>query len=62
MGIYISIFAFLLAFALVWHIYWLALLGLIGTMACVIILSFDEHMEYVMSAKQVEQFERKIRE
>ncbi len=42
MGIYISGFAFLFGFAIVWQIIWLAHLGLVGVIACVIILSFDE--------------------
>lgn len=57
MGIYISGFAFLVGFALVWEILWLIALGLIGVIACIIILSFDENMEYVLTAAEVEQIE-----
>jgi cytochrome o ubiquinol oxidase subunit 1 len=46
MGIYISAFAFLIGFALVWHIFWLAALSLIAAIACVIIRAFDENTEY----------------
>lgn len=58
MGIYISIFAFLFGFAVVWHIIWLAILGLFGALACVVILSFDEHPEYVLPAAEVKRIER----
>jgi cytochrome o ubiquinol oxidase subunit I len=58
MGIYISAFAFLLAFGLVWHIPWLIILGLAGAIVCVIILSFDENMEYVLPASEVEKIEK----
>ncbi|MGC1879357.1 MAG: cbb3-type cytochrome c oxidase subunit I [Rhabdochlamydiaceae bacterium] len=58
MGIYISCFAFLFGFALVWHILWLALLGLIGVIACIIIRSMDDNTEYVLTAAEVEQMER----
>lgn len=58
MGIYISIFAFFLSFALVWHIYWLAIVSLIASIICVIIISFDEHRSYILPADQVEQFEK----
>lgn len=57
-GIYISIFAFIMSFGVVWHIYWLILLGLIAVVACIIILSFDEHMEYVLPAKEVARIEK----
>ncbi len=57
-GIYISIFAFLFSFGIVWHMYWLILLGVIGVAACIIILSFDEHMEYVLPAKEIARIEK----
>lgn len=58
MGLYISAFSFLASFAIVWHVYWLIALGAIGVIACVIILSFDEHMEYILPAKEVEKMEK----
>jgi len=59
MGLYISGFSFLLGFGIVWHIYWLILVGLIGAIACVIIVSFDEHMEHLITAREIEEHERK---
>ncbi|MBI3589091.1 MAG: cbb3-type cytochrome c oxidase subunit I [Candidatus Liptonbacteria bacterium] len=56
-GIYISGFAFLLAFAFVWHILWLGLVGLIGAIVCVIIRSFDENTEYVIPAAEIARIE-----
>ncbi len=58
MGIYISAFAFLLGFAIVWHIIWLAILGFIGVIACVIIRSFDDDIEYVLTAEEIERIEK----
>lgn len=57
-GIYISIFVFLFGFAMVWHLFWLAALSLIGGIACLIIRAFDEETEYVVTAKEVEKFEK----
>jgi len=57
MGVYISTFAFLFGFAIVWHLIWLALLGFIGVVTCMIIRSFDETTEYVLAAKQIKQME-----
>jgi cytochrome o ubiquinol oxidase subunit 1 len=58
MGIYISIFAFLMGFGIVWHIYWLIALGLIGAIACVVVLSFDDELEYVLPAAEVAKIEQ----
>ncbi len=58
MAIYLSGFVFLAAFGLVWHIIWLALLGIFGAIACVIIRSFDEDTEYVLPAAEVERLEK----
>jgi cytochrome o ubiquinol oxidase subunit 1 len=57
MAIYLSGFVFLLGFALVWHILWLIALGLAGAIACVIIRSFDEDTEYILTAGEVEKLE-----
>lgn len=57
LGLYLSGFALLLGFALVWHIIWLAAVGLIGAIACVIIRSFDEHTEFVVPASEVQRIE-----
>jgi cytochrome o ubiquinol oxidase subunit 1 len=57
MGIYISILAFVMSFGLVWHIHWLSLLGGLAVIACIIILSFDEHMEYILPAAEVKKID-----
>ncbi len=61
MGLYISGFAFLTAFALVWHMVWLAGLGLAGAIACVIVRSFAEDTEYVLPASEVARIEAAAR-
>ena len=57
MAIYLSAFVFFFGFAMVWHVMWLAALGLVGAIACVIVRSFDEHTEYVLPAAEVEKIE-----
>jgi len=57
MGIYISIFAFLLGFGFVWQIIGLIILSSIGVIACIIRLSFDDEMEYVLCAEDVAKIE-----
>jgi len=58
MGIYISIFAFLFGFAIVWQIIWLAIVGLVGSIVCIILRSLDEHTEYELTAEEVEKMEK----
>ena len=43
---------------MVWHIYWLAVLALIGAIVCVVIRTFDEHSEYEIPAAEVERMEK----
>ncbi|MDE2019790.1 MAG: cbb3-type cytochrome c oxidase subunit I [Patescibacteria group bacterium] len=57
MAIYLSGFVLLLGFALVWHILWLAAVGLVGAIACLIIRGWDEHTEYVLPAAEIEKME-----
>ncbi len=57
MGIYISIFSFLASFGIVWHIYWLIALGIVGSIVCIARFSFDEHREYLLPASKVAQLE-----
>ncbi len=59
LGIYLSGFVFLIGFAMVWHMYWLAALGLIGSIVVVIMRTFDEETEYVLAAEEVKHFEEK---
>jgi cytochrome o ubiquinol oxidase subunit 1 len=57
MGIYIAMLIFLVGFAMVWHIYWLAAAGIAGAIICVIIRTFDENTEYTLSASDVAKIE-----
>jgi cytochrome o ubiquinol oxidase subunit 1 len=58
MGILIASFAFLFAFAFVWHIIWLGAVGLLGVIITIIIRSTDEHTDYVIPAKEVERLDK----
>ena len=56
-GIYISLFVFLFGFGVVWHIWWLAALGALCTVLCIIARTFVEETEYVISAAEVRKIE-----
>jgi cytochrome o ubiquinol oxidase subunit 1 len=59
MGIYISGFAFLLAFGLIWHIFWLALVCFAACIICLIKVSLEEEPEYLLPAAEVAKMESK---
>lgn len=56
-GIYIAAFVFLIGFGAVWHIWWLAGIGLLGAITCLIIRTSNEESEYTITADQVRKLE-----
>ena len=56
-GIYISGLLFVLGFAMVWHIWWLAIVCFIGALAVFIQRAFDEDTSYIITAKELEKME-----
>lgn len=57
MGMYIAAGSFIFGFAVIWHIWWLAAIGLLSAVAFVIIRSFDEDTEFTISAAEVAKIE-----
>ncbi len=60
-GLVIGFFAFVFGFAMVWHIWWLAALGLLTVIGSVIIRTSSEDSEYTVTAAELEQLESKYR-
>lgn len=56
-GIFIAGAAFLAGFGFVWHIWWLAFLGVVGIITLLIVRSSDTEPEYVITAKQIAKME-----
>ncbi len=56
-GVIIGGFAFSLGFAMVWHIWWLALISVLVILFTVIARSLDENAEYVIPAAEIERIE-----
>jgi cytochrome o ubiquinol oxidase subunit 1 len=52
-GLIIAGGAFLVGFGLVWHIWWLAIIGLLVVIVAIIVRSLDENTEYVVPAAEV---------
>ncbi|WP_273823389.1 cytochrome o ubiquinol oxidase subunit I [Pseudomonas asplenii] len=57
-GLLISLFTFLCGFALVWHIGWLAVLGLVAAGVALIVRSHDEHTDRFIPAQEVAVIEK----
>jgi cytochrome o ubiquinol oxidase subunit 1 len=56
-GFIIGAFSLAFGFALTWHIWWLAAVGLVGMVWAFIHRSNDDHIDYYVPAKEVEQIE-----
>lgn len=59
MGLLMGGFSFILGFALIWHIIWLGLTGLIGLIICLIVRMSDDATDYYVLAAEVEKIEGK---
>ncbi len=56
-GFIVGISAFVFGFAMVWHIWWLAILGAAGMLFTVIARSFDDDTHYIIPAGEVQRIE-----
>ena len=61
-GFYMGAFSLVLGFALTWHIWWLAAVGLIGMVVAFIRRANDDHIDYYVPASEVEQIETRYQQ
>ena len=61
MGLFIAGWAFFFGFGLIWHIWLLAAVGAVGVIVCIIARSFDEEIEYTLTAAEVAKIEHATR-
>jgi cytochrome o ubiquinol oxidase subunit 1 len=57
-GVVTAFFAVVIGFALIWHIWWLVLLGLAGVFAALLAFAFRDDAEIEIPAEQLARFER----
>ncbi|NMV37864.1 cytochrome o ubiquinol oxidase subunit I [Ralstonia insidiosa] len=57
-GFIVSCFGLLLSFAVVWHMWAIAIAGLVGAIATFILRSYDRDTDYYVPAAEVERIER----
>ena len=53
----IAAMALAVGFGLIWHIWWLAIVGLVAAIVLVIIRTTNDDIEYVVTAKELEQLD-----
>ena len=56
-GFVIGVFAFVFGFAMIWHIWWLALAGALGMLVTLIVRSANDDVDYYVPAAEVERIE-----
>ncbi|AZO58334.1 MAG: cytochrome o ubiquinol oxidase subunit I [Mesorhizobium sp.] len=57
-GFVTAFFSTLIGFALIWHIWWLAIVGFIGAYITFVVFAWREHGDYEVSAEEVERIDR----
>jgi len=57
LSVVIASFAFLVGFGMVWHMYWLSLVSLLGIIVTLVVRSMNEEPEYTITAREVEKLE-----
>jgi cytochrome o ubiquinol oxidase subunit 1 len=62
MGMIIALFACMIGFGLIWYIWWLAIIGLIGVVVSVVFRTTSGEHEYVVPAQEIERLEATYRQ
>jgi cytochrome o ubiquinol oxidase subunit 1 len=57
-GFVSAFFAVVFGFAMIWHIWWMAGLGLLGALVTLLAFAFRRHTEFEVPAEQIARFER----
>jgi cytochrome o ubiquinol oxidase subunit 1 len=57
-GVFIGAFSLIFGFAMIWQIWWMAIGGLVGIVASMIIRSFDDDVDYYVPVEVVEKTEK----
>ena len=57
-GFVTAFFAVVTGFALIWHIWWMAGLGVFGAFVTILVFAFREHEEVEIPARQIAEIDR----
>jgi cytochrome o ubiquinol oxidase subunit I len=61
-GFVAAFFAVVAGFALIWHIWWLVIVGLVGAFAVFVVFAWRDHAEYELSATEVARVDHERRQ
>lgn len=61
-GVIVAFFASITGFAMIWHIWWLVVVGLVGAFATFVVFAWRDEDEYEISAAEVAQLDRARRQ
>jgi cytochrome o ubiquinol oxidase subunit 1 len=56
-GIFIAAFVGVAGFATIWHIWWLAIIGLLGVVASFLVRAYDNDVDYYVQPDEIERIE-----
>jgi cytochrome o ubiquinol oxidase subunit 1 len=56
-GFFVGVVSGILAFGLIWHIWWLVVAAFLGIIGTVLARAFQEETDYIVSAKEVSEIE-----
>jgi len=56
-GVFIGLFALAFGFALIWHIWWLAIVGILGIIGTMIVRTSNDDIDYYVPAEEVKKIE-----
>ncbi len=59
-GVFIGVLSFLCSFAIIWYIWWLAIVSLLGIIVCLILRLSEKHTEFTLSAAEVGRIEAEL--
>lgn len=62
LALMVAVFAFIFGFAMVWHIWWLGGIGLVGAITVIIIRTSSENNDYKISASRLRRLENQVEE
>ncbi len=61
-GFVVAFFAVVTGFALIWHIWWMAAVGVAGAFATFVVFAWRDHDEYEVPAEEVARIDARRRE
>jgi len=56
-GVYIGAFGLAMCFGLIWHIWWMAIVGFVGMIGAFLVRAYDRDTDYYVPAHEVERIE-----